>query len=143
MDQAKQNWYSSVNEHTQCTNYRMFKTDFGFEKYLNNLQPKHVTLLCKFRTRNLGLPVDRYFDKELDTKCKLCDSDSIGDEFHYVMECKSLIEERKNYITDKNLRKNTVNFARIMKCPYTGKLRKLCKFLEIVKIVLKWKYTYL
>ena len=31
-----------------------------------------------------------------DRLCRLCDSDDIGDEFHYIMSCNYLKQEREN-----------------------------------------------
>ena len=55
-DQAMQEWNSHVFESNKCLNYRIFKKQFGFEKYLNNLPNKLKKNLTKFRCRNNLLP---------------------------------------------------------------------------------------
>ena len=47
-----------VFESNKCLNYRIFKKQFGFETYLNNLPNKPKKSLTKFRCGNNLLPID-------------------------------------------------------------------------------------
>ena len=132
-DQARQNWLASVHNNVHCKNYRLFKTSFGFESYLDKLQCKKAKVFCPFRTRNYGLPVDPHFNvPALDATCKLCNQNSLGDEFHYIMECTELAEARNNCMGRVKF-KNTEAFSNNINNCKIGKIRKLCTFIEIIK----------
>jgi hypothetical protein len=54
---------------------------------------------CKFRCGGHRLPVEtrRWHNvSRADRLCHLCDSADIGDEFHYIMSCNYLKQEREN-----------------------------------------------
>ena len=89
-------WNSEKCNSSRGINYRMFKHDFKLENYLLKLSIKNARILCKFRTGNVNLPIEtgRWFNIERDYRiCHLCNSD-VGDEFHYIFNCKSLFAER-------------------------------------------------
>jgi hypothetical protein len=60
MDQFIQNWFSKIIDSPKAINYRIFKTKFEFEEYLNVLEYKNAVLLCRFRTCNTKLPLVKY-----------------------------------------------------------------------------------
>ena len=73
-------------------------------------------------------------------KCNLCNSNLIGDEFHYLLECHFFNDERKALlptINRKNL--NCITFSRIMNEERPLKLKNLCLFLS--KELEKFKQT--
>jgi hypothetical protein len=43
-DQFIQNWHSEMSESSKCQNYRMYKSEFRFVKFLNIL-PSHLALI--------------------------------------------------------------------------------------------------
>ena len=59
LDQFLQDWNSSVHNSPKAFNYRIFKTDFKFEEYFNILDEQNSFLLCKFRTANHKLPIEK------------------------------------------------------------------------------------
>jgi hypothetical protein len=59
LDQFLQDWNSSVHNSPKAFNYRILKTDFKFEEYFNILYEQNSLLLCKFRTTNHKLPIER------------------------------------------------------------------------------------
>ena len=59
LDQFLQDWNSSVHNSPKAFNYRIFKTDFKFEEYFNILDEQNSLLLCKFRTTNHKLPIEK------------------------------------------------------------------------------------
>ena len=82
-------------ENPLCRNYRMFKTTPQPSPYLTLLPTNQRIALCKFRTRCHNLPIcaQRFNNKntpESKLKCPLCDSNDVGDEFHYIFKCKAL-----------------------------------------------------
>ena len=57
----------------------------------------------KFKCRNHNLPctlgrVDRYNVTEDINKCTICDSNKIGDEYHYLFECDYFKNDRIKFI---------------------------------------------
>jgi hypothetical protein len=50
---------TSVHNSPKAFNYRIFKTDFKFEEYFNILDEQNSLLLCKFRTTNHKLPIEK------------------------------------------------------------------------------------
>ena len=131
-DQYQQEWHSDINESESCYNYRLYKHDFGFEKYLTQMLPKWRTFLCKFRTLNHRLPVvkgrmngtprhERY--------CGLCNSNKLGDEYHFLMECPALTTIRKDIIPSNLLKHaNVLKFHNLMNAN-TKVLNKVGKFI--------------
>ena len=55
-DISKQNLLSDINNNTQCSIYRIIKTDLQLEPYLTRLDNRSRIILCKFRCRNHKLP---------------------------------------------------------------------------------------
>ena len=89
IDHFKQNWYNSVFEISKCLNYRIFKQNHEFEKYLTEL-PRVRIAYSKFRHVNHKLPIEkgRFFGiVREDRICNLCNSAKLGDEYHYIFEC--------------------------------------------------------
>ncbi len=90
-DQYMQLWNAENWRLSKTNIYRSFKIDHGFEQYLNMLSDSNRIPLCKFRCGNHRLPVEtgRWYgiDRQHRT-CDKCDSNTIGDEFHFVLQCK-------------------------------------------------------
>ena len=90
LDTFIQGWYSSVDNDSIFLNYRMFKTTFEQERYLN-LLPKNLSIkLIRFRTTNNCLPVNKLRYENIprnERLCPKCEMEEIGDEFHYVFCC--------------------------------------------------------
>ena len=56
----------------------------------------------KIRTCNHRLPIETGRWSNIDRNlrmCTMCDRKSIGDEYHYIMECTYFSNERKNIVT--------------------------------------------
>ena len=77
MDQFIQEWQSSVAENSVCSNYRLFKKKFCFEKYLTYLPSILRQRVLKFRLSNHRLPIQqrRSLGIPRDERiCTVCDS---------------------------------------------------------------------
>ena len=97
-----QEWCATTTESGHCSSYNIFKNSLNFEKYLTILNPKEASDMCRFRCGNHKLPVvmGRYNRVEKSKRiCTLCDSNEIGDEFHYIFVCNALTNERFTYIS--------------------------------------------
>ena len=135
-DISRQELSSQINENSQCTVYRMFKSNQQFELYLQNLDQNDRVNLCKFRCRNHFLPITKNRFKEVDRKdllCMLCSSQEIGDEFHYLLKCPFFNSFRKDLIGVTTVRNaNVFTISKIMNCKKISMQRNLAKFVNII-----------
>ena len=94
-----QKWNSEVQTNSLCANYKFFKTSHDREVYLTELSFKQRQKLVNFRCGNHKLPITRERwehrteGPSLQT-CPLCGVPNLCDEFHYVLQCRALAEER-------------------------------------------------
>ena len=58
-DQYIQQWSANLNLSNKCRSYRIFKLKFELEKYLCSLSPFNRKIICRFRTSNHRLPIER------------------------------------------------------------------------------------
>jgi hypothetical protein len=58
-DQFLQDWHSTVDTSSKCLVYRTYKNTHCFEKYLDVLPFDIGKYLCKFRTMNHLLPIEK------------------------------------------------------------------------------------
>ena len=106
-DQYSQKWDQEVLECPKCLNYRIFKSKIKLESYLTVLPFKCRKSLAKFRTLNHNLPIEKGRHHGIPREkriCTLCNTNVMGDEYHYIMECTYLELERKKYLSHKNVK---------------------------------------
>ena len=82
--------------------YNVYLENFEFEHYLDILPDKDRITYCRFRTGNhtLRLPIEtgRWHRIERQNRyCNLCQYQELGDEFHYILQCRSLVDIRKKF----------------------------------------------
>ena len=102
-DQFIQKWHEIISQGGKCTVYRIIKTSFGFESYLNELPDLLRKYFTKFRCRNHRFPIKAGVRSQVlrDMRiCQFCETD-IGDEFYYLLCCPNFKEERKHLINSK------------------------------------------
>ena len=110
-DTFQQKWHSDINSLSKCDNYRLFKNEWCFENYLDELPGDLRFAFCKFRCRNFRLPVEtRHFLPNDNGTCLWCSLNKVGNEFHYIFECTILNNVRekllpKYYVTYPNFHK--------------------------------------
>ena len=76
-------------------------------------------LLSKFRCSNSKIPSNcsRFNDDQMEKYCHLCKEDLLGDEFHYLFECKSLNSERPTYLDSYFFKQpNCIKFNQLFNC---------------------------
>ena len=139
IDQFVQNWQTSLSDSSKALNYRIFKTKFEFEEYFNILNIGDAIRLCRFRTTNHYLPIEtgrwRNIDRE-NRYCNLCNCQKLGDEYHYVLECSSLNDKRKQLLPKYFMtRHNVVKFFELLSTKKQSLLRKLCIFIKHINKV--------
>ena len=139
IDQFVQNWQTSLSDSSKALNYRIFKTKFEFEEYFNILNIGDAIRLCRFRTTNHYLPIEtgrwRNIDRE-NRYCNLCNCQKLGDEYHYVLECSSLNDKRKQLLPKYFMKRhNVVKFFELLSTKKQSLLRKLCIFIKHINKV--------
>ena len=97
-DQYIQQWSADRNLSNKCRSYRIFKLKFELEKYLCSLSPFNRKNICRFRTSSHRRPVERGRYYGINREDKTCNSDKICDEFHFVLECNTLIDIRQTFL---------------------------------------------
>ena len=95
-------------------------------------------LLCKFRTTNHKLPIEkgRWSNIPRENRyCELCQKNQIGDEYHYIYECTNLSEKRTSLLPKHLIEHlNIIKFKNLMTSERKPILQKLCKFIRYVKM---------
>lgn len=96
-----QEWYAGIENHDYCDSYRLMKRSWGFEKYLINLNYIQRTAMCKFRCRSSYIPITKTRFTRCDPvelECPLCDAGEIGNEKHYLTNCRYFAISRKKHL---------------------------------------------
>ena len=103
--QFLQTWRSNVNSSPKGLYYKYIKSYPKLEKYLL-LQKSIYYPILKLITTNHKLPIEtgRWLNiPREDRKCPLCNSNTLGDEFHYLFKCKVFCETRQQFLNEKYL----------------------------------------
>ena len=96
-----QKWVESVSNNSICLNYRAMNTQKKLKEYLLNLPSQYKFALCKFKCASHKLPIvaGRYAGLAIDDRmCTLCDTNEIGDEYHYLYQCSYFNVDRSKYL---------------------------------------------
>jgi len=131
-DISTQNWQADVFSNSICTNYRLFKCNHHFEKYISILDESTRIPLTKFRCGNHRLPIsnNRFFS-EHSILCKACNT--IGDEYHYILKCPLFNSDRQKLVEKKYYTNpNTLKFNELFNNENSHELHKLSKFVRII-----------
>ena len=144
MDQFIQEWQSRVAENSVCSNCRLFKKEFCFEKYLTYLPSILRQRVLKFRLSNHRLPIQQRRSLGItrdEIICTVCDSGEVGDEFHYLpLNCsnENVKRNRTKYV-DKYYthHPNVPKFCSLMNMTSKYKNIKLAKFISCILILIK------
>ena len=106
------------------------------EPYFLKLQPKHYIPLVKFRTGNHRFPVEIYRWEGIplsERKYTLCNSNDIGDEYHYLLKCNFFADSRRQYIHKYYYtRSNMLKYKELLSLTSPAKLIKLSSFIRIL-----------
>jgi len=127
-----QNWSSDVFNNSLCTNYRIFKTEPGTEVYLRILDTNNRIYLSKFRCGNHYLPISKTrYAAQNSNLCTLCNTQDIGDEYHYILICSHFTKERSEYIKKYYYNKpNVLKFSVLFNSRDVKEIYNLAKFVK-------------
>ena len=111
--------------HPLLRTYKLFKTEHCLETYLTSrISTKYRNTITRFRvsSHNLEIEQGRHAKPKLPTEervCTFCDSNSIGDEIHFLTQCKHVENERNHlYLTVNRVIPNIENKSplEVFKC---------------------------
>ena len=136
-DSNLQDWEHEIMVNPLCRNYRMFKSAPELAPYLTVLPINLRITLCRFRTRCHNLPVcAQRFNKnapQSKLRCPLCNSNDVGDEFHYVFICSAFSTERRKFIPNRLSKfPNSIKFHELFNSSDPKILLNLARFVAIV-----------
>ena len=134
--QFLQMWRANLNTSSKGKNFNYFKDAVCLENYFLIL-PKHLYLkMVHFRTGNHKMPVEtgRWQNIELDDrKCTICDKNTLGDEFHYLMECHFFKRDRERLLPrEYHKRPNILKYRKLLTSCDERSLHKLALFMGII-----------
>ena len=95
-----QEWNEKASVSSKGKQYFLLKDYLNFEKYLINVLKFNFSKIIKYRTGNHRLPNEtgRWDNIPLnERKCKICTTDDIGNEYHYLFTC-DFLRVTENYI---------------------------------------------
>ncbi|XP_053375235.1 uncharacterized protein LOC128547230 [Mercenaria mercenaria] len=130
-----QNCYNGINNSRCLCSYKLFKTTFGFENYLDFLSPKLRIAFSRLRRSSHQLRIEsgRYGANRVEHNqryCLLCNSGDIEDEYHFIIKCPVYDTIRKLYIKPYYYRRPSVyKFTQLMHNTQRSALLKLSKFI--------------
>ena len=100
-----QDWNASITENSKLINYKMYKNNIDFERYLDVLDiRKFRYLYVNFRLgcHELEIEKGRYRNvPRLNRICVLCSSNSVEDEYHFLLCCEKYADIRSQFIPRK------------------------------------------
>lgn len=135
-DQFLQTWSAQLQASSKGKNYSCYKNNINRETYISILNGSFLLAMFKFRTANHKLPVEvgRWTNTDLsERKCLLCQSNQIGDEFHYLLECSFFLNERKQFVEPYYFRRpNILKYSQLLNITNESKLVRLSKFMKII-----------
>ena len=118
-------WLNYVSQSNKGLFYKEYKTELKFENYLVEI---------KFRTSNHRLPIEEGRFNQIsraDRKCLVCDSNDIGDEYHYICLCPKFDEIRKKH-SEKRFDSKPVSKKLVTYLANKTKLRKLAIMIKVI-----------
>ena len=135
-DLNAQEWQSKTTESSKGKNYKLYKEDQQFEAYLRILPRKAYAPLIKFRTGNHRLPIETGRWEGIpytERKCNLCESNDIGDEFHFLLICPTFATERKSLLKPYYFRRpNIIKYKELLNTRNKKVLLNLAKFVKSI-----------
>ena len=137
-DIAHQKWYIDLSNSSMCITYKLFKIQLHFEKHLLNSNCIDIINLTKLRCSNSKLPIHNTIYLYDTQKCTLCNLDTLGDEYHYVLICPFFKQIREQYLRAYYyIRPSYVKLEQLFCSSNNTVLLKLAKFSTFIfKVIL-------
>ena len=95
--------------------YSSIKANYGFEKYIgfiNDTQSRKLLTQLRVSAHKFPIEKERYENIPRGKRtCKICKSDLIGDQFHYLFECHCITLTQRRTLFINNLLNTNPNFS--------------------------------
>ena len=135
-DQYYQSWYSEVNNSGKLETLKCLNKVFNFEKYLKCINIDcHRVALTRFRcsAHKLRIEEGRFRDINRNLRiCHLCNSNTIEDEYHFLLVCPAYRDIRINTLPKYFCSWPTKQkFIKLLNEPQVASLKRLGKFLYL------------
>ena len=131
-DQFIKNWHDTIFNQPKLEYYRMFKTEFAYEKYLDCINTKnHTQNLSRFRlsAHKLNIETCRYNNIPRDQRtCRLCNSNVVESEYHFFLTCPIYKDLRTKYCIRSNW-PNLMKFKNILSCQHNKVIKNVARFI--------------
>lgn len=136
--------YRITGEGNKLRTYRLFKNTIYPEQYLSNIKDREIRkYFCRLRVSAHNLPIETGRHRRpkvlpvCERVCDMCNCGEIGNEYHIMIDCKSLDQERKllfksinNYIHNFENLTSEDKFICIMQCHTPDMALHLTLFLK-------------
>jgi len=132
-------WAEERDSKPKLRTYRIFKNSYVVEKYILQCTPKHErSLMAQLRCGVLPLEIEigRYRKdkdgKKLDVnerKCKVCNTDVVEDESHFILHCTKFDAERSCFFKSINIDSLNLSPKELLTLLMTEHQKGLCKFI--------------
>ena len=119
------------------------KTRFVLKKYLIILPPIFRVSMLQFRLCNHKFPIQLLRQRDVPREerlCTLCNSNDVGDEFHYLFKCENAaVKEKRASLLPKYFQHhpNVIKFNEIMNISSKRKMINLSKFIRFILSLFK------
>ncbi|KAH3733781.1 hypothetical protein DPMN_040215 [Dreissena polymorpha] len=136
IDTYKQEWFRSIENSSVLDMYRVFKSTFVYENYLDLLPKSLRHYVAKLRSSSLPLRIQtgRYAGQNIPRNerfCLCCNELDIEDEYHFVCKCPLYVDIRKNYLKKCYYNRPSVyKFHQLLNTTNKFELIKLAKFVK-------------
>ena len=135
-DRYAKKWSETVFNNNACHNYRAMTVVKKQQNYVLKLPKRYIYALCKLKCANHRMPIvtGRWANLPIDDRtCTLCQTNEIGDEFHYLFNCTFFSVQRTRYIMRYYyLQPNIHKMIQLFESPDFKEMLNLAKFAEII-----------
>ena len=130
----KQQWTGNLSLKPKLRTYVLFKSMLEPEKYLDlHCNQKVIQIFTCFRCSVLPLAIEEGRRQNIDVSarlCKFCTKKVIEDEYHFLLECSTYSDLRKEYLPEESFaHPNLYKFVKLMRSNDSEEILNLCNFL--------------
>ena len=128
-------WRNRMSNLSKCDLYQLYKVEFEREKYFRVLQSKLSIALCKYRTSNHKLEVEklryvRPLIPRMERECTKCDLNETGNKIHHLLVCPNFAKLRNRPIPDRfTARVNLISLLNLMSNKNKRIITNLARFI--------------
>ena len=137
-DIYRQEWNSMITSMSSCILYKSYKQDLSLENYLLLLDSTDRINICRFRCRNIKIPVVALSYANINIPyenriCTICNMNEVGDEFHYIFKCPVFHSDRNKYLSNYYKRNpNMIKFSQLFQSDNNITINKLAKLIYVI-----------